>query len=160
MNLPSESEILIKPGDDKNVTITISSKKFNDKRPFTTTGPLKYKGSYNQHSRKDFVDIISSISTTGRKVFIEIKNNRCINTNIADMVHWQKLSNAEIRYIQRGLKDLYEVNLICKTKAFCQYLFHPNHYTLMINPYMIKPNAYEQAKEFWYFFTGQEKEFD
>lgn len=159
LEIETESEISIKPGRFQKASIRFYSKKNNDKRPYTTTGPLKYKGSYNQHSRMDIIDIISSISTTGRKVFIEIKNNRCIHSNIVDMSHWQDLSKTEIRFIQRGLKDLYSAGLVSKTKTFAKYLFKPNQYTLMINPYMIKPNDYDKAKEFWCFFTGQEKEF-
>jgi len=159
MQIESESELNVKPGNNKKVSIIFSDREADDKRPFSITSPIKYKGSYNQESRSDVIDRISAITTAGRKVFIEIKNNRCIDTGIVDMSHWQKLPKAEIRFIQRGLKDLYEIGLVCKAKSFNKHLFQPNPYTLMINPYMIKPNKYNQAKEFWYFFTGQEKEF-
>jgi len=160
MNIESESELKINPGEGKKVIISFEDITKEDRRPFSFTGPIKYKGSYNQHARLDIIDLMHKLTSSGRQTFICIKDYRDKNNNISNMNHWQDFDAAAIRNIQRGLKDLYLWNLVCKAQSFPEYMFKPESYTMMINPYIIKPNNYLIARKFWAKFTGQVTEFE
>ena len=153
MQNESDSSITLKVSRNAKATINFVYGNLEDKRPFVIMGPLKHKGSYKKHLQ-DSSDLIVALSKTGQNIYIELKNNRDFETNIITMPHWADENKARLKYIQRGIKDLIDLKMLCIPTDFKEYLFKPEKHTYMFNPYFIKCNSYYKAIEFWEHFTG------
>lgn len=128
-----------------------------DRRPFTMIGNLKHKNSYLKGTKLDPFDKFERLNKSGQKVFLIIKDNRNIETNMVIIDYWDNLTASETRFIQRGLKELIQSNIICKIKEFKELQLNPSPHTYMINPFFIKCNSFNQAKIFWRFINNYEK---
>jgi hypothetical protein len=150
-----DPEMILKPGFNNKINISFARGEIEDKRPFGITGPIKYKNSYYKHDRLDPFDRIIALTKTGQQIFKQIRDERDKDLNIATMTQWNELNVTQTRFKQRGVSDLIKSKIICKAKEFKKYSFKPNSHTYMINPYFIKCNKYNMAKEFWKEFTGE-----
>ena len=82
------------------------------------------------------------------QVFDEMICLRDPDTNMIIMTHWYKYNATKMRAKQKKIVKLRHANLIIKVRQL-DILPKVQRYTYMINPYLLKPWKYEEAKIIW-----------
>jgi len=124
-----------------------STRKFKDNyAPFSMVGELR-----KQNTRKNYMDIFDRLNTVSKSalnVFNQIKLNLDPKIGIATMSDWADYTPNQRRELNRRLAELRKVDLVLKLRSV-DGLLKPAKYSYMVNPYLMIPKEYTEAKELW-----------
>jgi hypothetical protein len=124
-----------------------SSIKFKDNySPFSMVGQLRH-----QNTRKNYMDIFDKLNTVSKSalnVFNQIKLNLNAQIGIATMPEWADYNPTQRRELNRRLTELREADIVIKLRPIPE-LLKPAKFSYMVNPYLMIPWKYTEAKKLW-----------